>query len=82
MKARVYLRIAKMKKTSRNPGYKVQAGVRPSDVPLSTESQWLPTVAFALDLDIPDEKFAEAEQVIAEIVIPEDQAVIAAEVHQ
>lgn len=82
MKATVYLRIAKTRKTGNSPGYKVEARAKPSDAPLSNQDYWLPTVAFAIDLDIPDKKFEEAEQVIAEIRIPEDQVTIAAEVKQ
>ena len=40
----------------------------------------LPTVAFAVEFEIPDEMFKRAEQVIATLTIPEQHATIAAEV--
>jgi len=83
MKVRVYLRVA------RNPqgrtSFKCDAGVRANYKPLTKRTgNWneeaIPTAAFALDLDIPDEVFTRAEQVLAEIEIPEDKAKIAVEV--
>jgi hypothetical protein len=42
----------------------------------------LPTIAFAIDVEIPDKAFKQAENVIAEIVIPDGSWEIAAEVSQ
>lgn len=85
MKVRAYLRVAKTGRGSRSP-YKIHASSKPDHRPLSSgygrSETVLPTVAFAIDVDIPDKLFKQAEQVIAEITIPEDQAVIAAEVAQ
>jgi len=41
-------------------------------------SRPLPTVAFAVEFDIPDAMFKRAEQVIATMTIPEESATVAA----
>jgi hypothetical protein len=78
MKATVYLRVAKGPR-----GPKFAATTKPSRAPLTTggwNEKHLPTVAFALLLNIPDEAFDQAGQVIAEIDVPAEQLSIAAEV--
>jgi hypothetical protein len=78
MKTTVYLRVAKGPR-----GAKFAASTKPNQRPL-TSGGWnethLPTVAFALRLNIPDEAFDEAGRVVAEIDVPPDQLSIAAEV--
>lgn len=81
MKATLYLRLAKHPR-GRDASYKVAAGVKPSREPLWAGDQPLPTVAFAVKFDIPDAAFNQAERVIAEIAIPEDELEIAADVKQ
>lgn len=77
MRTRVYLRIARDK---RGRG-KAVATLKPTDTPLyDSNNSALPTVAFAVDLNVPDVMFDRAAQVIASITIPEDQATIAADV--
>lgn len=77
MKVRAHIRVAK----SANGKYVVGATKRPTHKALvDTLGGALPTVAFAIDLIIPDEMFKEAERVIAEIEIPPNAAEIAAEV--
>lgn len=77
MKTRVHLRVARDK---RGRG-KVVATLKPTDTPLyDGGNDALPTVAFAIDLDVPDVMFSRAAQVIASITIPEEQATIAADV--
>lgn len=71
MRLRVYLRVAK---SNREPGYRVLASAKPNYKPLyaaegTFREMALPTAAFALDLDIPDEEFERAEQVLAEILV-------------
>lgn len=79
MKTRIYLRVAK--NPSGRTKAKVQAGAKPSSVPLTDSSGYeLPTVAFAIDVDLPDAAFKQAEQVIAELTIPEGQYRVAADV--
>lgn len=84
MKVRTYIRVGK-RSTGRN-AFAIDASHKPSSAPLALGSghrrKILPTVAFAIDLDIPDAAFKQAEQVIAEIKIPADQIEIAAEVTQ
>ena len=77
---KAYIRIAKMT----NGRYKVDARARtPNYAPIADSNGGpYPTVAFALEFNIPEEAFEQAEQVIAEITIPEDQLQIAAEVVQ
>ena len=73
MKQRIYLRVAKHP----NGKAKVTAGVRPSNEPLSITAGHLPTVAFAINVEIPDEAFRQAERVIAELKISEEAIDIA-----
>lgn len=84
MKVRAYVRVAKHR-TGRK-GYMVVAGSTPNQEPLTKGQgmykESLPTVAFAIDFEIPDSAFNLAERVIAEIEIPEDQLQVAAEVKQ
>lgn len=84
MKVKTYLRVA------RNDGgrsrYKVEASARPNYRPLTSgdgrNERALPTVAFAVVLDIDDAVFAQAERVLAEIEVPADLPLIAADVQQ
>jgi len=81
MIARVYLRVAKY--SGRNADFKVDARATPNHAPLESGTGVpLPTVAFAVDMDIPEKAFKRAEQVIATIAIPEEALEIAAEVIQ
>jgi hypothetical protein len=80
MKVKTHLRIAKTRK-----GARVEASSRPNYKPLITNAGYrnervLPTAAFAVVLDIPDELFERAETVLAEITVDPDEAEIAAEV--
>lgn len=80
MKVKTYLRVAKTKR-----GAKVVAGSKPNQKPLVRDAGYrteevLPTIAFAVILDIPDEEFARAEQVLAEIGVQPEQTTVAAEV--
>ena len=79
MKAKIYLRVAK-NPSGRTP-LRVDASAKPTYRPLTTSiGDPLPTLSFAVMLNIPDEAFRRAEQVIAEIDVPEDLVAIAAEV--
>lgn len=80
MKARIYLRVAKN-------GYKtkVDAGIKARNTPLhqqgyNGDKTFLPTVAFAVDFEIPDNLFNKAVQVIGTMNVTEKDAVVAAEV--
>lgn len=77
MKVRTHLRVARTKAGAAQ----VAATVSPSHKPLSDpRGRALPTAAFALDLDLPDEMFRRAEQVLAEVMVDPQDVEIAAEV--
>lgn len=80
MKVKVYMRVAK---STGSKGYKVAASIRPNYKPLmrgSWEDKPQPTAAFALLLDIPEEVFHHAEQVMADLELRADDVRVAAEV--
>ncbi len=74
MKTRIYLRVAK-----NGNKQKVEASIRPTDQPLHKpayrgEKEFLPTVGFAVDFDIPDVLFSKASIVVAEINLSTKEA--------
>ena len=79
MKTKIYIRISRG-----NKSIKVSAANKPNYSPFVEKNyrgeKYYPTVAFAVDLDIPDELFKTAEKSIAEIVVGLKKANIAAEV--
>lgn len=79
MKKPIYLRIAKTKK-----GYKASASVSPNNEPLnngnSYSMEWFPTVAFCINITIPDELFEQASRVIAELNIGMKEALVSSEI--
>ena len=76
-KLKLYVRVAKRP----TKGYAVAAGSKPNHQALTNSlGVALPTASFALLLDIPDSAFCRAEQVLAEIVLAEEDIGIAAEV--
>lgn len=79
MKVKAYLRVAKML----NGKKKVTANARPLYSPINDSSGYpYPTIAFAVEFDIPDKAFDQASEVIAQIKIPEERFEVAAEVVQ
>jgi len=80
MKLTAYIRVA------RNPDRakaQIAANLKPNTAPLTnSRGDALPTIAFAIKLDIPDAMFSRASQVIAELTIPEESAEIAATVRE
>lgn len=77
-KTKVYLRVAKT-----NRGFRFSAHNKPSNQPLNSgayNTEWYPTISFALDLNIPDSLFAKASTAIAEINLNAKNAVINAEI--
>lgn len=80
MKAKVYLRVAKHPH-GRNASFKVHASTKADARPLTAGSGFseraLPTIAFAVVVNIPDEAFKAAEQVLAEIDVPADLLAVA-----
>lgn len=78
-KIRAYFRVGRGRR-----GYKISASTRPNYEPIKNVSynsySFLPTVSFAVDFDMPDELFKQAEKVIGEINIALNKAEVAAEV--
>lgn len=79
-KVRTYIRVAKQ-----GYKYRVDAGTKENVTPLHrpvpfNQKEFLPTVYFAVDLNIPDELFSKASRVIAEINVGLKDAVIAADI--
>lgn len=82
-KVTAYLRVAKYGGNSRRAPFKIAANSKPNHTPLESGTGVpLPTLAFAVELDLPDDAFKGAERVIAKITIPKDALKIAAEVKQ
>lgn len=80
MKYPIYLRVAKTE--SRN-GYKVSASTKPNNEPLNSGSyntEWFPTVAFKVNIDIPDELFNQASRLVAELTVGMKEAKISGEI--
>ncbi|WP_159059390.1 hypothetical protein [Rhodopseudomonas palustris] len=75
----MYIRVAK---TSGRRGYKVSASTVPNVSPIAEmklgSAVAYPTIAFAVEIDLPDELFTQAERVIASIKLTEKDAKIAA----
>lgn len=77
MNVTAYLRVGYVKRTGHK---KVAVGAKPNYTPLMRGENPMPTVAFAIALEIPDAMFAHAEQVIATLTVPEEAAAVAAQV--
>lgn len=82
MKTTIYLRVAKTKK-----GAKCSASSKPNNEPLQLTKGWnnsskefVPTVAFAVTVDIPDSLFNKASQVIASLSVTEKNSIVAAQI--
>lgn len=72
-----------MAKNSGRKGYKVSASTTPNNEPLNSGSyntEWFPTVAFAINVDLPDELFDKAATVIAELNISMKEAKVSGEI--
>lgn len=75
-KVKVHLRVA----SNGTRRHKVQANINAVSAPLTDSNGYaLPTIAFAVVLDIDPAAFRTAERVIAELAIGEDDVAIAAE---
>lgn len=79
MEVMAHIRVAKHPRGRK--GYQVDATTKRNHHPLyDSQGRVLPTVNFAVKLDIPDKAFTEAANVVAELRIPEEKLEIAAEV--
>lgn len=83
-KTTIYLRVAR-KEGGRTP-YKVEASNEPNHVPLLVKGgynkpdYYLPTISFGVVLNIPDELFDQAGNIVAEINVGLDEQSIAADI--
>lgn len=85
MKTTVYMRVAwdkdARRKDHRRPRY--MADQHPCNEPIYTAGGIaLPTVSFAVELDLPDAMFERAATVIAELAVSEEEAEIGMQVRQ
>lgn len=80
MKATVYVRVGKADRGSVKGRLYVRAGSKPDYAPLENASGFVPTVAFAIQIDIPESLFRQAERVIAELDVSETTMKVAAEI--
>lgn len=66
MKIPIYLKVAKDKK-----GYKVEASAKPNTTPIISKgyskNTYHPTIFFGIELELPEDAFKQAEQIIAKI---------------
>jgi hypothetical protein len=77
-KIKVYLRVAQQPTGRR---HKILATLKPSYGPITdSHGDALPTVAFALSLDIDPAAFRTAERVLAELTLGADEVAVAAEI--
>ena len=77
MRIRAYMRVAESPRS--RP--RITVTTKPNGRALTDAGgHELPTVAFAVDFEVPDAMFRQAEQVIATISVPESAATIAADV--
>ena len=80
MKYPIYIRVAK---TGGRKGYKVSASINPNNEPLNSgtyNTQWFPTVAFCVNVELPDVLFEQASRVIAELNVGIKEAVVSTEI--
>jgi len=70
MKVKAHMRVGRQKQGAP----KIAVGLKPNARPLANSSGVeIPTVMFAIELNIPDSEFRKAEQVIAELTIRESE---------
>lgn len=81
MKTTAYIRVGKDSNRNGRRPYKVEASNKKDHKPIKdTRGRLLPTIFFAVELDIPDNAFNGAARVIAKLNVPEEKLEIAAEV--
>lgn len=81
MKAKLYVRVAKDDNAHRwDHRTKAIAQTKLNREPLTAGDRVLPTVYFAIDLDVADDLFEQAERVIASMEVTGAQAEVAAQV--
>jgi hypothetical protein len=84
-KIKMYLRVGQKSGSTRGSRYRIDASTTPNYHPLvqsqgSRNEREIPTAAFCLVLDVPDELFAIAERELAEVKLSVDDGRVAADV--
>lgn len=74
MKTTIYLRIAK---DSKKNTVKVEASDKPNQTPLKIGQRFIPTVAFGVEFEIPDELFQGAGLIVGLLKLTTEEAKIA-----
>lgn len=80
MKSKIYIRVGRGTTGSLRGRSYVRASGKLDHTPLENADGPVPTVYFAVAVDIPDSLFAQAERVIAELDVTADSAKVAAEI--
>jgi hypothetical protein len=81
MKVRIYFRVGRSARSPRQPRFAV--GRKPNPAALTNaRNEPIPTVGFAIDLDVPDALFEQPSRVVAELTIPEPAADVLAIVRE
>jgi len=75
MKTIIYLRVGKSKEKVRTA-----VDIKPTQMPLKIGTRFIPTVAFGVELDLPDELFAGAALIVGILKVNAEEAKIAASI--
>lgn len=77
---KVYLRVGKSRTGSTRGRLYTSASTKVNHEPLQNANGFVPTVAFAVSIEIPDHLFANAEKVIADLKVTSSKADVCAEI--
>lgn len=77
---KVYLRVGKARTGSTRGRLYTSASTKVNHEPLTNAQGFVPTIAFAVNIEIPDHLFNNAEKVIADLKVTSSKADICAEV--
>ena len=77
---KIYVRVGKSVRGSTRGRTYVSASTKASHEPLQNSQGFVPTVAFAVEVEVPDHLFRNAEKVIANLKVTSSKADICAEV--
>lgn len=80
MKTKIYVRVGRGVSGSLRGRTYTKASTKPDHSPLENADGHVPTVAFAIALDIPDSLFSQAERVLAELTVSESTSAVAASI--
>lgn len=80
MKTKIYVRVGKSVRGHTRGTTYVDASKKVNHAPLHNVNGAVPTVAFAISLDVPDHLFTNAEKVIADLRVTAKKSIVNAEV--